>query len=63
MTTLKQKKDNCINKANHTPCPSGYLEWDKWSDKMSETHNQKRCPECGLWVIWEPKENMQNAND
>lgn len=62
MTTLKQNYGNCPNKDHHTPHPEGYLQWHEWANKMSETHEQKQCPSCGLWAIWEPKENMQNAN-
>lgn len=41
----------------HTPCPSGYLAGHAWAEKMSKTHKQTRCPACGLWAIWVPKEN------
>lgn len=47
-------RDYCDNAANHTLCPD-QLVWHEWADQMSETHNQERCPGCGLYVIWTPK--------
>lgn len=41
----------------HTPCPQGYLAWHEWAEKMAKTHQQRQCPGCELWVIWEPKES------
>jgi hypothetical protein len=42
----------------HTHCPDGYLQRDEWMEQMSETHDQRQCRGCGLWAIWEPKENV-----
>ena len=39
----------------HTPCPSGYLQWHAWAARMLRTHKQVRCPHCGLWAIWLPR--------
>lgn len=39
----------------HTPCPSGYIQWHSWAEKMSETHRQIKCPGCGLWAVWVKK--------
>lgn len=39
----------------HTPCPSGYTDWEDWAADKAKTHEQERCPECGLWAIWKPK--------
>ncbi len=39
----------------HTPCPSGYVQWHYWADQMSKTHKQVRCPGCGLLSLWVPK--------
>lgn len=41
----------------HTPAPAGYLAWHEWAEKKSRTHQQGRCPGCGLFLIWQPKEN------
>lgn len=40
---------------NHTVCPEGYIEWHQWAEFMSKTHTQRRCRECGLYAIWEPR--------
>ncbi len=45
----------CPNAEDHTPCPSSYLAWDEWAQRMAKTHRQSRCPGCGLWKIWVPK--------
>jgi hypothetical protein len=47
--------DKCPNIESHTKSPRGYLEGHKWARDMSKTHNQTRCPDCNLWVIWKPK--------
>ena len=39
----------------HTPAPDGYFQWEEWAEAMEETHVQRQCTGCGLWVIWEPK--------
>lgn len=40
----------------HTPEPTGYVAWHVWAEEMAKTHKQSRCPGCGLWAIWTPKE-------
>lgn len=42
--------------ANHTPHPEGYIQHAAWAERMLKTHKQSRCPTCGLWAIWTPKE-------
>jgi len=32
------------------------LQWLEWAERMTKTHRQERCPDCGLWEIWVPKE-------
>lgn len=39
----------------HTPSPDGYIAWHEWAERKAETHEQERCPVCGLWAIWKPK--------
>ena len=41
--------------APHTPAPSGYAAWHEWAERKSRTHDQERCPGCGLFKIWWPK--------
>lgn len=50
--TLQLREQTCKNRANHTPVPEGYIQWDAWATRMSKMHRQIRCPECGLWAIW-----------
>lgn len=52
----ERRQRECLYRGNHTRCPSGYLAWHQWAERMSETHDQKQCPGCDLWVIWTPKE-------
>lgn len=40
----------------HTPCPTSYLGWHEWAEKMSKTHVQEKCPHCGLLGVWREKE-------
>lgn len=47
--------DDCPDIEQHTACPTGYLAWHEWADKMSKTHRNKRCATCGFWVVWVPK--------
>jgi hypothetical protein len=43
--------------AGHTPDqPSGYREWHAWAARMSKTHRQVRCPACGRFEVWVPKQ-------
>lgn len=36
----------------HTPCPEDYIGWHSWAEKMSKTHEQRRCHGCGIYAIW-----------
>lgn len=40
----------------HTPKPVGVLDFGDWAEEMFKTHEQTRCPGCGLFLIWRPKE-------
>jgi hypothetical protein len=40
----------------HEPHPESYMADSEWADMMMETHTQRQCRGCGLWLIWEPKE-------
>jgi hypothetical protein len=42
----------CPNATNHTPRPAGYAAWHEWAERMSRTHEQQRCPDCGRWAVW-----------
>lgn len=32
--------------------PSGYVAWHEWAEKMSRTHHQEPCPDCGRFSVW-----------
>lgn len=49
MTT---KKPAC----RHTPAPTDYLMFHAWAKEKRKTHRQTRCPGCGLWAVWVPKQ-------
>jgi hypothetical protein len=51
----------CPNSANHTQSPTGYVQWHEWAHKMKDTHEQTKCPGCGLWAIWVPKQPRSGA--
>jgi len=44
----------CPNVGQHTPEPPGYLQWFDWAEEMAKTHEQRQCPGCERWSIWEP---------
>jgi hypothetical protein len=39
----------------HEPWPSGYIASSDYADLMTETHVQRACRGCGLYLTWEPK--------
>lgn len=53
----------CANGGNHTPSPPGYLAWHDWAEEMSKTHDQKRCPGCGLYAVWVPKDPRPDTTE
>lgn len=48
-------RDECSNRASHTPRPDGYHEFLEWCREMSKTHTQEQCPSCGYYVIWKER--------
>lgn len=51
----------CPHLEDHTPSPEGYIAWHSWAATMASTHRQRKCPDCGLYAIWEPKGASQLA--
>lgn len=53
--------DRCPNKhcrrkgKGYRHGPYGYVAWQKWANKMSRTHDQLPCPQCGHLTIWEKR--------
>jgi hypothetical protein len=37
----------------HEPWPEGYIASSEYADLMAETHVQRPCRGCGLYLIWE----------
>jgi hypothetical protein len=37
----------------------GYIARQAWAEQMMKTHRQRRCPGCGLYKIWVPKEEAK----
>ena len=37
---------------DHTAQPRSYIQWHEWALRMTKTHKQIKCPECGLFKIW-----------
>jgi len=54
--TARTETDPCPNVIDHTPCPSGYIQWHEWAAKISKTHRNLKCAGCGLYKIWEPNQ-------
>lgn len=46
----------CRSERIHTPMPEGYLDRAEWAEKKVKTHEQVRCPTCGLWAVWVKRE-------
>jgi len=39
--------------ADHAPdIPSGYIARTEWMAEKLKTHEQRRCAQCGFWMIW-----------
>jgi hypothetical protein len=53
---LESGYEPCPNVDLHTPSPAGYVAAGVWAEEMLLTHTQEKCPGCGLWVVWVPKE-------
>lgn len=51
----------CPNLLDHTPAPTGYLEWHEWARLKSKTHKQIRCRGCGRFQIWIPRERRSKV--
>lgn len=43
---------DCDKWKNHTPAPTGYLQWHAWAEEKSKKHMQIKCEGCGLYKIW-----------
>lgn len=47
----------CPNIKKHTESPDQFEAWAEWEKEKRKTHVNRPCWGCGLWIMWEPKEN------
>lgn len=57
MARRMRSGEACPNVGAHVMEPIDRREWAQWLAGMLRTHISSQCPECGLWVIWVPKED------
>lgn len=51
-------EENCPRRDLHTPgSPISYGGRQLWAEEMNRTHRQTRCPECRLYVVWQPRKD------
>ena len=50
-----QMTEQCEHPESYPDEPKAYIAWHEWADEKAKTHEQKHCPYCKLWAIWEPK--------
>lgn len=56
-TPTVPKVDDCPDAAaKHTPCPKSYLGWHDWAAHKAKTHRQIKCPTCGFYAVWVPRQ-------
>lgn len=48
---------DCDPRCSEQQQPTGYVDRAEWAEYMLQTHDQRQCPGCGLWSIWDPKPN------
>lgn len=58
---LTDPNPGCPESARHTPTPEGYVAASVWAEEMLATHTQEKCPGCGLWAVWVPRETRADA--
>jgi hypothetical protein len=47
---------DCPDVKRHTKHPEGYIAQMEWAKRKAKTHRQERCPTCGFWSLWTPRE-------
>lgn len=60
----QRQLDECPDRAKHYAGkdePSGYVAWHEWVERKGNTHNQLKCPGCGLYAIWKKKPSKSTA--
>lgn len=54
-TVFVEREPDCDPRCRENREPTGYVEKAEWAEHMSRTHEQRQCPGCGLWTIWEQR--------
>lgn len=52
---------DCPNEASHEAMPSDFSAIAGRMHVLSRTHDQHRCPGCGLHVIWLPRTDLRQV--
>ncbi len=52
-------RSTCPGRTNHEP--ASYLAWHEWAARMAKSHTQHRCPGCGYWRVWRPRESSSTG--
>lgn len=55
--------EDCPSKKNHTKNPpKEMVVWTAWAEQMLDKgYDQKQCPDCGKYVIWEKRIDNDNS--
>jgi hypothetical protein len=48
-------RPGCDPRCEQYQQPTGYVEASEWAEYMLQNHDQRQCPGCGKWTIWEPR--------
>ena len=54
--------ERSAEECRHTSQPEEYNQWHEWAKHAHETHSQVKCPHCGLWAVWLPKDEARQIN-
>ena len=52
---FEKRGPECPNYENHEPMPTGYVEFDEWAKVKNRTHKNIKCPGCGFYRLWIPR--------
>lgn len=56
------KPKPCTQEGLHTRAPVGYLAWHEWAERKAKTHDQERCPGCGLFKVWRSRKTGRRSS-
>jgi hypothetical protein len=56
-----EPNNTCLNRAEHTYGPAGYVDWFSWAAaRASKGSTQRRCKGCGRYLIWTPERSVMS---